>query len=387
MSSPSVAAADNELEWRAIATMTRLADGFTLGFVVSDLPVLLDETPARLAAALGEAAVATVTLRAGADDADLLALIGEAAKPEGVRVVLVRGADAVLDPHGERSSAAFARLNFNRSSLAVACPKPLVLLLSTWAMRELVRSAPDLWSWRSGLYRLGASAEEVGDLLASLPVDAAADVRSRRETRRVLRHLAGELEGADERLELEALLRLGRVESLLGDYDAATEHYDRALQIATGLGNRTTEANSLLGLADIARMLGDLDAATEHYDRALQIATGLGDRTTEANSLLGLADIALMRGDLDAATEHLDRALQIAKGLGQRTNEANSLLGLANIARMRGDYDTATEHYDRALQIATGLGQRTNEANSLLGLAEIARMRGDHDAATEHYDR
>ena len=43
MTAPAAAATENELEWRALATMVRLAAGFTLGFVVSDIPALLDE--------------------------------------------------------------------------------------------------------------------------------------------------------------------------------------------------------------------------------------------------------------------------------------------------------------------------------------------------------
>jgi len=144
-------------------------------------------------------------------------------------------------------------------------------------MRELVRCAPDLWSWRSGLYRLGASAAEVGELVAQLPVDVAADLRTRGETRRVLRHLVDELAGADERLELAALRRLGRVESLLGDYGEATDRFERALQIAT-TGDPSAQANSLLGLADTALMQGDYEQATTRYEHALQIATTLGDR-------------------------------------------------------------------------------------------------------------
>ena len=50
---------DNEVEWRALATMVGLAQGFTLGFVVADVPTLLDATVARLTEVLGAPAVAT----------------------------------------------------------------------------------------------------------------------------------------------------------------------------------------------------------------------------------------------------------------------------------------------------------------------------------------
>ena len=118
------------------------------------------------------------------------------------------------------------------------------MLLPTWALRELARGAPDLWSWRSGMYRLIAGGEEVAEFVAGLPIDGAADRRERGETRRVLRHLVDEPSGDDERLALRALLRLAHVEALLGDNVAARERYDQALAIATTLGDRPAKRQS-----------------------------------------------------------------------------------------------------------------------------------------------
>jgi hypothetical protein len=44
MMTPATAATGNEVEWRALATMVGIASGFTLGFVVADVPALLDAT-------------------------------------------------------------------------------------------------------------------------------------------------------------------------------------------------------------------------------------------------------------------------------------------------------------------------------------------------------
>lgn len=291
MMTPATAATGNEVEWRALATMVGIASGFSLGFVVADVPALLDATVARLIEALGADAVGTVALEASDDD-DLLDRLAAAAAPSSVRVVVVRGAADLVDPHGERPNRALGRLNFNRTTLANVCRKPLLLLLPTWALRELARGAPDLWSWRSGMYRLGGGCEELAELVASLPIDGAADRRARGATRRVLRQLLAELVNGDERLALAALLRLGRVETLLGEYDAARKHYARSLTIATTLNDPTSEVRSVLGIAEIARIQGDYDDARERYDHAFTLATSLDDGASETTSLLGLAEIA-----------------------------------------------------------------------------------------------
>jgi len=96
----------------------------------------------------------------------------------------------------------------------------------------------------------------------------------------------------DEHLELAALLRLGRVESLLGGYEHAAERYDRALQIATSLGDRTNEANSLRGLRRIAAARGANGDARRVLERAATLFRQLRqpDATHATLALIGELD-------------------------------------------------------------------------------------------------
>jgi tetratricopeptide (TPR) repeat protein len=274
---------------------------------------------------------------------------------------VVRGVANLLDPHSERPSRALGRLNFDRTALAGACAKPLLLLLPTRALRKLAHGAPNLWSWRSGMYRLSAGDDEVAEPVAGLPIDGAADRRARVETRRVLRHLVDELADGDDQLAVRALLRLASVETLLGDYDSARDGYERALTLAQALGERTLEADSVHGLADIARLQGDYDSAREGYERALTLAQALGDRTREATSVRGLAAIAGMQGDYDSAREGYQRALTLAQALGDRTREAAGSAGLGRVATAQGERDQARRRLRRAATIYRQLGMRVDE--------------------------
>ncbi|MGH2770520.1 MAG: hypothetical protein ACRDJF_08390, partial [Actinomycetota bacterium] len=241
--------AENELELRALATMVRLASRFTLGFVVANQPSLLEAARRALAEVLGEEGVAR--LEVGADPgADLLGAIARAARPSRVAAVVVEGIERLLDPKGESPSPAIARLNLRRTELSEACPKPLVFLLAQWALRELTRSAPDLWAWRSGLYRLRGDAREVEQALEGLVTDPSSEQRSRRMSRRVLRHLLDEILEDDAALRFRVLLDLAGVEVGFGSYEDADGHYRQAHEIATELGDRLGESYSLRGLAD-----------------------------------------------------------------------------------------------------------------------------------------
>ncbi len=266
---------ENELELRALTTMVRLASRFTLGFVVANQPRLLQAARRALAGALGEGGVAL--LQVGADpEADLLEAIAQAARPSAVAVVAVEGVERLLDPKGESPSPAVARLNLRRTELGEACPKPLVFLLARWALRELTRSAPDLWAWRSGLYRLRGDPHEIEEALEGLVTDPSGEQRTRRMSRRVLRHLLDEVPGDDAALRHRVLLELAGVEVDFGSYEEADGYYHRALDIATELGDRRGESYSLQGLAHTARLRGRYEEADGYYHRAETLFRQLG---------------------------------------------------------------------------------------------------------------
>jgi tetratricopeptide (TPR) repeat protein len=357
---------DNELELRSLATMVRLASRFTLGFVVSNQPRLLEGAVTRLRYDLGADAVAVVTVPTD-DDADLLVLLRRAAEPPTVRVVAVSGAEAILDPKGEHRSRAFQRLNFNRTSLSAACPKPLLFLLASWALREVTRSAPDLWAWRSGLYRLQGDATDIDAALSGVVLDPSTDERVRRGSRQVLLRLLEETAETEPGLRLRVLLALAAVEAQLGAWTDADGYYRQALGIATDLGDRSRQAAGLRGLAGLARIRGRYDDADGYYRQALNIATEVGNRSGEEYSLQGLAGTARVRGRYEEADGFYRRALGIAAEIGDRSGEASSLQGIGG---------TATE-----------IGDRYGQAHSLLGLGATSAARGHPADADALYQR
>lgn len=134
--------------------------------------------------------------------------------------------DGILDPKGVRAAPALARLNLNRTALS--CATPLLFAVPQWALRELARSAPDLWALRSGLYRLRGDREAVISALDTIAVDPSGEDRVRRASRRVLLHLMEETANDDAHVRLALLSRLAPVELGLDRYEEAGEAYRRA---------------------------------------------------------------------------------------------------------------------------------------------------------------
>ncbi|MGI8983652.1 MAG: tetratricopeptide repeat protein [Acidimicrobiales bacterium] len=309
---------ENELELRSLTTMAKLATGFTLGFVVTNQPRLADSARHALAAAVGEEGVGVLRLTAGDDDL-LVAIRGAA----GARSLLVTGVEELLDPKGEKRSLALGQLNLDRVALPAACPVPLVFVCARWALRELIRSASDVWSWRSGLYRLRGDAEAIDEAVSGLVFDGSSDERPRRVTQRVLHHLLDEVPAGDAGLRLQILLRLGGIETGFGSYDEADDAYRRALAISTDLGDRMGEANSLRGLADTSMLRDRYDEADDAYRQALAIATDLGDRLGEAYASRGVGQVSLAQGRPAEAGDAFRRAETLFRQLGMTEDAAD----------------------------------------------------------------
>jgi tetratricopeptide (TPR) repeat protein len=187
----------------------------------------------------------------------------------------------------------------------------------------------------------------------------------------------------DQPGEANALLDLGDMQRLTGDFPAAAKALERALGIFRGLGDRLGEANTLRHLGDVHRLTCDNPAAAEALERALGIFRDLGDQAGEANALGVLGAMRYMTGDYRAAAEGLGQALEIFRGLGDRLGQAAALNVLGAVQRAAGDYRAAAEGLGQALEIFRGLGDRLGEAAALGLLGEVWQAAGDYPAATE----
>ena len=72
-------------------------------------------------------------------------------------------------------------------------------------------------------------------------------------------------------------------------------------------------ANSIFELVILSLLQGQYDAAWQHYERALSIKTTIGDRSGQADILVQLGHIHYLRGQVRQAQEYYRQA-QAAMG-------------------------------------------------------------------------
>ncbi len=185
--------------------------------------------------------------------------------------------------------------------------------------------------------------------------------------------------------EASALIYLGVVRYVTGDYRGATQMLEAALDTYRDLGDRLgQEAHALNYLGGVRRQTGDYPGAAEAQEAGLGIYRDLGDRLGEANALLNLGAVQRLTGDHPGAAEALGAALGIYRDHGIREGEVEALNEMGALHQVRGDLDQAGTCHRQALDLAREIGSSWDEAHALAGLGRCALAAGcTADAAAD----
>jgi len=152
----------------------------------------------------------------------------------------------------------------------------------------------------------------------------------------------------------DALLGAGDRARRRTESRSAIDFYERALALG-GPEDRwgVREARALAGMGEAHYWLGQYPAATEALDRAVDLGADLDDAFTLALALRFLGDIAInVDADLDRAQALLDRSLAAAEELGNPAAIVRTLLFAGWVPWTRHDYAAAEALWQRALDIA-----------------------------------
>jgi tetratricopeptide (TPR) repeat protein len=134
----------------------------------------------------------------------------------------------------------------------------------------------------------------------------------------------------------------------------AIDYYERALALA-GPEERwaVRDARALAGIGEARYWLGEYRAATEVLDRAVELGRKVEDPFALALSLRFLGDVAInVEGNVDKAEELLDESLAAAEEVADPWAITRTLLFAGWVPWTRGDHEGAEAIWRRALEVA-----------------------------------
>ena len=157
-----------------------------------------------------------------------------------------------------------------------------------------------------------------------------------------------------------------------GSWAEAITRHTTAVQAAQYLGDRLGQANALVDLGDIRELTGDYPAAAQAQEQALGIYRDLGYRNGEAIALNNRGTLHRVSGDLAQAEGCHQQALELARAIASPWNEAHALAGLGRCALAVGHATQAEVLLRQALETFQRIGAAEAEdvASELTALTE-----------------
>jgi len=167
----------------------------------------------------------------------------------------------------------------------------------------------------------------------------------------------------------------------LDDFDAARDHYERALAIRERIGDTRGAAGSLGALGNVAQYQGRFAEALELFQRSLTINRQSGNQVWEAANLTCLGNCSRAIGDLAPSRAYLEQALALNREIGNRNGECFSLDGLGCLRLQTGDHEGARWAFEQALAAAREIGNGHEQAVTLSNMARLAIREGETSRA------
>lgn len=175
----------------------------------------------------------------------------------------------------------------------------------------------------------------------------------------------------------KAFYGMGRTYGQLSDEERSISYKRSALEVLERVGaiNEIAKVCASLG-SDLLNEGLKVDALAT-IERAVELASSIGDLNTLGYSLINLAGCHIELGNLESAEPLLDRAAGIASKLNERYLSATIMLYKGYLHAKRGEWEWAKVDFDEALQAMRSLNSPTRLSWWLYEVAKIFAENGD----------
>lgn len=181
----------------------------------------------------------------------------------------------------------------------------------------------------------------------------------------------------------EALLGVGRLAELQGDYSAAETWFVQCEKLARSLDLPAVLWQVLFERGIVAEWQGDTRQAASLYETAVAVARELKDAQAIGVPLMTLSEVAYGRGDMETAERLSEEAVALIRSAGDEFALSVCLATIGAVALARDDTSGATAAYEEALELGLGIEADYVIAGAMVGFSAIAAARGDYDTAAK----
>ncbi len=194
----------------------------------------------------------------------------------------------------------------------------------------------------------------------------------------------------------------GAICRLNGEFTAALELYNKALELYREIGQKASIASAMGSIGIVLWGIGRYTEALEYLNTTLVMHTELGNRMGMARVSGNIGIVHYNIADYAGALEWYGKALALHNKLNEpngqnetkgqnNSNDANGVASvtgnIGNVHWKTGNYPTALEHFNRAFAIHEAEGDRRGMGVILNSIGNVHLNLGNHAAALETFER
>ena len=187
-------------------------------------------------------------------------------------------------------------------------------------------------------------------------------------------------------LLVSAIARQAAVAAQQGMYPRAQELYERALDVATRIGDKKLQADALQNIGNALYYQRNFAAAKPIYERFVAIERELGSDEGIATALTGLGTAQYSQFEYTDAYATFKEALAIQERLNDPLAIATTLVSTGNVQFVEGDFNGAIVDYRRSRALYHEASNPGGETRALEGLGRSFAGQGDLAAALDAFN-
>jgi len=196
--------------------------------------------------------------------------------------------------------------------------------------------------------------------------------------------LAGEPELVGPML-VSAVSRQAASAAQRGLYPRAQQLYERALDLATRIGDKKLQADALQNIGNALYYQRNFVAAKPVYEQLLAVERERGNDEGIATALVGLGTAQYSQFEYTDAYATFKEALTIQERLNDTMAIATTLISTGNVQYVEGDFSGAIVDYRRSRALYHEASNPGGEARALEGLGRSFAAQGDLTAALDAF--
>src|SRR5918994_3610329 len=188
-------------------------------------------------------------------------------------------------------------------------------------------------------------------------------------------------ETAPAGVRARAMLVLGDLDVMQGDYPQGEENLEASLALCREAGDSRGQAQALGILGFIASQRNDLERAEKLLEESLALSRKAGVPVEISNALNALAALAAYRNDYARASVLQEEGLGMARAAGDVRGISVHTNNLGATAVVKGEFERAEAQLQEARELCWKLGDWLGVCLADLNLGNLALARNDFELA------